>query len=448
MEDYRIVEFGKVACEAAVKSGAQHVDVIVQDGRSVGLEIEKNSVRTSDVEYDAGYCARAFYEGGSGYSRGRGFAIEDAKSAGRTGAELAKESEPDPDFDALPEPGEYPEVDALFDLAISDFTPSKAIEWGNTFIEVARDIEPDVIVKGGVGAGAVASALVNSNGISLCCSKSSISMYVFSVVSRNGKVGSYYEYSHARRIADLKSPEEIARIATEKAVSFVDSRRMDSGKFPIVLGPLAATGFLRSVAGAASAEEIQRGRSYLAGKRGEKIASELIDIREDPLVAAGLRSTNADGEGFPKSQFSIIENGVLSNYLHNSYTANKAGEKNNGHASRGSYSSSVGIGISNLVIRPGAETEKDIIGRIDDGLYVFMGSITPHSITGQVSGTVDYGFRIIGGELAYPVENVMVGGEVFDTLKSIEAVSSDYREEAGNIMPSILLGGMNVASGD
>lgn len=447
MEDYRIVEFGKTACEAAVKGGAQHVDVLVQDSRSVSLEVEKNSVRTSDVEYDAGYCVRAFHDGGAGFSRGRGFAMDEAVKAGADGAEMAVESEPDPDFSALPLPGEYPRVEGLFDPAMRSFTPSRAIEWANTFIEAAREIEPEVIVKAGIGAGAEANALVNSNGIAICNSKSSISMYVFSVVARNGKVGSYYDYTRARRISDLKPPEEIAREATEKAVSFIDSKRMDSGKYPVVLGPLAAAGLLRSVVGAASAEEIQRGRSYLGGKRGEKIASELIDIREDPLAPGGLHSTDADGEGFPKSGFVIIENGVLANYLHNSYTANKAGEKNTGHASRGSYHSSVGIGATNMTIRPGGETEKDIIGGIKDGLYIFMGSVAPHGVTGQVSGTVDYGFRIIDGELACPVENVMIGGDVFNMLKSIESVSSDYREEAGNIMPSILLGGVNVASG-
>jgi len=441
----QIAEMGRKACRQATDSGAGHADVLVQDGRSVSVEIEKNSVRTGEVSYDSGYSVRAFHEGGAGYARGSGLDDEAVAVSGKDAAAMAREAEPDPDFKALPGPAEAEPVDQLFEPEAADFEPARAIEMGHRSIETAREIDSNVIVKGAFEAGAGVSALVNSNGVCVVEKDSFISYYVFSVVRRGDRVGSYYEYSHARRLEDLRPVEEVAREATERAVSFLDSRKMESGEYPVVLGPLAAMSFMRSVTGAASAEEIQRGRSYMQDRRGEKIGSNAVTVEENPLVPAGLHSSAFDGEGVPRKRRLLIDSGVLTTYLHNSYTANKAGEENTGHASRGSYGSGVGISTTNLTIRPGSRTEKDITGGISDGLYVFMGSLSPHPVTGQISGTVDFGFRIKNGELSHPVENVMLGGEVFGVLGAIEEVSSDYREEPGNIMPSMLIGKMKVA---
>lgn len=138
---------------------------------------------------------------------------------------------------------------------------------------------------------------------------------------------------------------------------------------------------------------------------------------------------------------------MLPSYLHNSYTANKAGVPSTGHAVRGGYSPAVGIGYGNAQMERGDKTEAELIAGIDEGLYVNSGGLQPESATGDISATVDFGFKIEKGQLAYPVKTTMIGSDVFEMLNNITAVSSDYREEPGTIVPSVLIDGIMVIGG-
>lgn len=449
MKTDKLIELARVACESASAAGACDADVFVSDGRSVSVEIEKNSIKSCDVEYDAGYGVRAFVGGGVGFSRGRGLKENAVGAAGADAVAMARETEPDPDFKELPGAAAVPyaKIGGLYDAKAEKMELPEVIDWGLRCVAAAREIDPEVIVKFGAGTTAVRYALANTRGVAAAEKATFASFYVFSVVRKGDEVGSFYDYSQARRVKDLKTPEEVAIEATRLAVSFVGARKIESGRYPLLLGPMASYGFVRSVIAAAGAEEVQRGRSYLAGKRGERIASRRLTVTEDPLKSAGVYSSAFDGEGVPRSRAKLIDKGVLTMYLHNSYTANKAGEENNGHAARGSYTSDVGISAANVSIKPGRTPEAELIRGIKDGLYIYAASMSPNPVTGQISGTVDHGFRIVNGEMAYPVQNVMIGGDIFSYLKAIEAVSSDYREERGNLMPSVLIGNAQVAGG-
>jgi PmbA protein len=144
-----------------------------------------------------------------------------------------------------------------------------------------------------------------------------------------------------------------------------------------------------------------------------------------------MSSGCCDGEGFPRKPLVVVERGVLKSYLHNFYTANKGGEENTGHSTRG--------GISPTNIRPslGSMTAAEIIEDTKEGLYINRSGLSPNSVTGDISATVDFGFKIENGKLAYPVQNTMVGVNILDLLKSIDAISSDYREEPGIVMPTV-----------
>jgi PmbA protein len=242
-------------------------------------------------------------------------------------------------------------------------------------------------------------------------------------------------------------PAGVAAKATREARRYLGGKNVATRRLPIVLGPLAASGLLFSVVGTANAEHVQRNRSFLGGKEQQRIASELLTITEAPLVPGGLSSIAYDGEGVPKVRRELIENGVLTTYLHNSYTANKAGVANTAHASRGGYSGSVGISTANLQVAPGSRTEAELIAEIDDGLYVAYGGIQPEAASGDISATIDFGFRIENGALTHPVATTMIGSDAFEMLGKIDAVSSDYREEPGIIVPSLRIADIQVASG-
>jgi len=212
-------------------------------------------------------------------------------------------------------------------------------------------------------------------------------------------VGSYFEYDVARRLEDFE-PVGVAGQATEQAGNFLGARHIKTTRLPVVMGPLSADGFLTAPIEAADAESIQRERTFMVGKGGEQIGSKTITVIEDPFVPAGVSSQGWDAEGVPKQKRALIDAGVLTTYLHNSYTANKAGVDNTAHAARGGYSPSVGISASNLLIEPGQLTEAELIAEIDEGLYINAAQVQPDAASGDLSVTVDFGFKIERGQLA------------------------------------------------
>jgi predicted Zn-dependent protease len=95
----------------------------------------------------------------------------------------------------------------------------------------------------------------------------------------------------------------------------------------------------------------------------------------------------------------------------------------------------------------GDRTAAELIADIDHGLYINEGEIRPNAVTGEVSASVDFGFAIENGQLAYPVKNTMVGGDFIEILKNVDAVSSDYRYEPGTILPTVRIKAVSVAGG-
>ena len=149
----------------------------------------------------------------------------------------------------------------------------------------------------------------------------------------------------------------------------------------------------------------------------------------------------------PKVERVLIDRGVLTTYLHNSYTANKAGVPNTANARRHGYHGSVGIGFGNAQVDLGTRTEAELIAEIDEGIYIAWGGLQPEQASGDISATVDFGFKIEKGELAYPISTTMIGSDAFEMLGKISAISSDYREEPGSIVPSLRIDDIQVAGG-
>jgi PmbA protein len=268
----------------------------------------------------------------------------------------------------------------------------------------------------------------------------SASVFAQVVIRQNGDVGSFYEWDSARNLADL-SPDDIGAKAAREALKYLNSRTAETATLPVIFGPLAARGLLMGLCGAASAEDVQRKRSFLVGRKGEAVASDLVTLVDDALIPGGLSSSPFDGDGYPHRPVALVDRGVLRTYLHSSYTANKSGEENTGHATR------AGISPSNVSPALGPRTAAQIIAEVDDGIYMALGQPSPDTASGQISALVDAGFRIRRGELTYPLKNTMIAGHALEVLKAIDAISCDYRQEPGLIMPTVRVAQMRVASG-
>ncbi len=435
------LEYVQRVVDAAKKAGADFAEASIADGRHISVEVEAGSIRSTEAARTDALLVRTFVNGGNGTLAVSGLAARgiSPEDAAREAVEMAKSADSDPDFVSLPAPEDAPEIEGLYDERLAEYSPADAVKVVGHAVDAARAVASDALVMADISVSAGSAAIANSLGVALERRKSSIDHGVFCVVRRDGDTGAFYDFDAGNTLDDV-SLAPVAESAARQALTFLGSRKIETKSMPVILGPLSAYSFLKSIAGATNAESIQRKRSYLVGKLGEKIGSDLLTVRDDAFVPRGLASGAFDGEGAKRWQVTIFEGGRFNEMLHNSYTAHKAGAANNGHATRGG-----GISPTNVFIALGDRTAAEIIAETKEALYINMGSLSIHSASGDISTSVDFGYKIENGRMAYPVANAMVAGHIFDLLASIDAVSSDYRAEPGTIMPTIRIARLDVS---
>jgi PmbA protein len=160
-------------------------------------------------------------------------------------------------------------------------------------------------------------------------------------------------------------------------------------------------------------------------------------------VPRGVRSGAHDGEGTRRRPLTVIDRGRLVSLLHNSYTAGKACTESTGHGTH-----SGGISPTNLRPALGARTASEILREVTEGIYLESGELRADPASGDISASIDFGFLIRNGELVHPVESAMIGGNIFDLLERLDAVSSDAREEPGVLMPTLRIQDVQIAGAE
>lgn len=425
-----LVDAAQRACDAAVAAGAEFADAVAGTSESHGISLERGVIKSVDSRSHVYVSIRAYVRGGCGWAYASRLEPEDVTSAGEEAAALAAAADPDPDFIELPEGGPTQEIEGLFDDAVAGLSVDDLVALLMPEVGAAREVEPEAIIGGGAATGWARAALVSSRGVCVTRATTGLHCSINVVIRRGDDVGSFYDYDHARQMRDF-APQGIGRKAALEAKSFLGARQCPSGEMTVVFGPLAGSSALMPAIYAANAEDVQRKRSFMAGRKGEQVASPVVTMVDDPFIPGGASSSAEDGEGVPRRKLVIISNGVLTTYLHNSYTAGKGKEPNTAHSTRG------GIAPTNCNPVPGAATAAQLIAEVDDGIYFNTGGVSVNTTTGDFSQVVDFGFKIEHGELTYPVQETMISGSYLEFLQNVDAISSDYREEPGAVMPTV-----------
>lgn len=435
-----LIAIARFALKEAVRLGAEFADVGVAQGRSLEIEMRESAVVSCDVHEGVVVTVRCFVAGGCGIHVCHGMERADLTHAAAAAVSAARAAGPDPDFRTLPSPAPAGLVDGLWDEELALLDVSGASELARTAIERALSVAGDANVSGALSVVKSEGAFANSLGIEAEEAATSASVELSCVIRRSDQTGSFVEFDLGRRLKDLDIPA-VGESAARGALQYMGARKMKAGTMPVVFGPLAASEVVESIAAAAAAEPIQRNRSFLCGKLGRRIAPKILTIEDDGRYPAGMRSSSRDGEGTPRQPLLIVEKGVLVNLLHNSYTAGKAGVRSTGHGTQFG-----GISPTNLRPRVGTRPAARLIADVDDGLYVDSCQLGPDAVTGDISATVDWAMKIEKGELAYPVTGLAISGNMLELLASLEDISSDYREEPGTVMPTMLFGRMHVTT--
>jgi PmbA protein len=337
-----------------------------------------------------------------------------------------------------------PDLD-LYDAEGHDLAPEDKIELARRCEAAALEADPRITnSEGGDFSDRQARyAYASSEGFAGEYRTSSFSLSTTPVAAKNGEMQRDGWYHVTRKRARLESPEAIGRVAAERALRRLGARRVKTAEVPVIFDPQTAASLLRHVAGALAGPALYRGASFLLGKLGESIAARDVAIVDDGTMPGALGSRPFDGEGLAVRPTPLVERGVLTSYLLDTYSGRKLGLPSTHHASRDG--TGVTVSTTNLYLAPGTADPADLIRSVPNGLYVTeLIGFGVNGVTGDYSrGAV--GLWIEQGELTYPVEEITVAGNLLEMLKRVEGIGNDLTFRDRTAAPTVLIGRMVVA---
>jgi PmbA protein len=252
-----------------------------------------------------------------------------------------------------------------------------------------------------------------------------------------------YAYSGAVWQADLEDAGALGKRCGEQAVRRLNPRKVRTAQVPVLYEPRVARSLLGHLAAAINGSSVARGTTFLGDRLGEQVFGAGINVIDDPLRRRGLRSRPCDAEGIASRLRAIVEDGVLTSWLLDLRSARQLGSRSTGHASRGS-SSPPAPAPSNIYLEPGPLSAEELMSGIDEGLLVtdLMG-FGVNGVTGDYSRGAS-GFWIEKGEVAYPVSEITISGNLVDMFRQLTP-AADLEFRYGTDSPSVRVDGMTVA---
>lgn len=433
----------------AMKGGATAAEVVLRDGSEFSTTVRLGEVETLKESGSRAIGVRVFFGQRSASTWSSDFASSSIDGMVRGALNLAKITSEDP-FAGIPEVEEQGAIKTDLDLYYDDvysLSTADRIDYARRAEKAAMSADARIQNSdgGSFDAATGVKVLANSNGFIGNYRRSYCSVAAVPIAQQEGSgMQRDYWFSVARTLRKLESPEEVGREAARRTLRRLGARKVKTQRVPIVFDPLVAGALLGHVFEAVNGDSVYRGASFLAHKLNEKVAGANITIVDDGTMVGGFGSSPFDSEGVPTRRTVVIEKGVLSSYLLNTYTAKKLKMKTTGNASRG-LAGTPGIGAGNFFLEPGTRTPKEIVADIKDGFYVteFLG-FGVNLVTGDFSRGAS-GVWIQNGELTFPVEEVTVAGNLKDMLNDIAEIGSDLEFRGSVACPTLRIDGMTVA---
>jgi PmbA protein len=337
--------------------------------------------------------------------------------------------------------GPFPDLD-LFDTAEPD---AESLEAMAQEAEDAVRATPGVSKSDSSGAGWRTGAwrLVTSNGFSGLHRASVFSVSAGAIAGEGLGMESAGDYRSTRWREDLPSAGSIGAEAGRRAVAQLSPRKIASTTAPVIFENRLAASVLGPLLGAISGPAVARGVSFLKDKLGQQVFAKAITITDEPHRKRGLGSSPFDDEGVANKSANIIDAGVLTTWLLNTASAKQLGLETTGHASRG-LAGPPGVSVSNLTLQPGDRDQAALMRDAGAGLLV-TGMFGPslNANTGDWSVGC-FGFWFENGEIAYPVSEITVAGNLLDAWMRLQpGADLEFRGSAN--APSLLVDALAIA---
>lgn len=430
---------------AALKAGADAAEAVGAQRSALGINVRLGELEEVEREESRDLGLRVFVGQRQATVSGSDISPTARAKLIERAVAMAKLAPEDPYAGLAPKDrlakGPFPDLD-LYDP--QEPTPEALEEVARAAEDAAR-ANPKVTNSEGGSASASSShwRLVTSTGFSGVYHASAFSMTASVVAGDGESMESGYDGRSARWRSDLPTPQSIGEEAGRRAAQRLGARKIDSTTAPVIFENRVAMSLIGPLIGAISGPSIARGTSFLKDKLNAQVFAKGVNIVDDPHKVRGLGSSPFDDEGVENRRWALIDDGVLTTWLMNSASARQLGLQTTGHASRG-LAGAPGVSTSNLTVEPGAKSQAELIADAGKGLLIT--SMFGPSLNGN---TGDWsvgcsGFWFEDGELAYPVTEITVAGNLVDMYgRLIPGADLEIRGSANS--PSILVDGLAIA---
>ncbi len=419
-----------------ISLGADEAEVFLELKRNLSINVLKSEIETIEEASSQGVGFRVFVEGKMGFSHCNDFgnkSLEDTISRAIAFARLSTQDE----NNVLTDDKGITQVDDLYDPGIKTELMDKKIKMALDLENLAMK-DPRITKSSGAGYGEGESEIFigNSNGLLKTYKSSGCYLGVYVVAEKGNQKNTGGEYCSRVFFSDLLPLEEIAAVASKKAIELLDPVMLKTQKAAVIFDPDVAGALLGGIISAINGERVMQGASFLKDHLNKQFTSPLLTITDDGTRNKSLGSAPFDGEGVPTIKNTLVENGILKSYIYNTKAAKRAGVKSTGNASRGGFISLPGIGTHNVYVSKGKHTRNEIIAATNKGLLLL--EVTGYgidSVSGNFSGGAS-GLWIENGELIHPVKGVTIAGHAFDILNSIDMMGTDLDMNRTNTAPT------------
>jgi len=437
MSDRNLLQLAEELVEFGRKNGASQVEVSIQQGTNFSVDVREGEIEKLMEAVSKNLDLRVFVDSKMARASSSDLSKDTLSKLILNAIQRAKLSSSDP-FAGLPEK-ETITIDVaslkIYDPAVLDMAPEKKIA-------AAKEVEA-ICLKDKHIAKSYGSTfnthigerfLANSNGFSGAYRRTNCSNGISLQAGKDPNLFDEGWSDTSVHLEKLESPETIAKKAIYRVTRLIGGKKIESQNVPVVFEPPMTAGLLNFFATCVSGNSIYLKQSFLAGKIGEKVGNDLVNIIDDGLMPGALGTELFDGEGVPLRKTVLIEKGTLKNYLLDTYSAKKLKMKTTGNSG----------GPNNLYFAAGSSTQEQIIKSVDKGLFL-IGTIGFGEVptTGDISRGA-FGIWIEKGELTYPVAEITISGNLAQLLQGIQMVGNDLQFKDSITGPTVKVAEMTV----
>ena len=429
--------------QAATRAGADSADAIAMRSMSVSAEVRLGAVEEVDRSEADDLGLRVFL-GSQQAMVATNSLDEDIDSLAARAVAMARVA-PEDRYAGVAEAGQLGMTAAELDLV------DRTVPETDALVDRALEAEEAGRAVAGITNSGGASASWGLSGIALAASNGFAGDYMATshgtsctmIAGEGTAMERDYDWSSARHLADLDSAADIGRRSAERTVRRLDPQKAETFTGTVIYEPRVAASLVGHLAGAVNGLSITRKASFLKDDMGKRVFAPGIRISDDPLRPRGLRSKPFDAEGIATAPLTLVEDGVLASWVLHLASARELGLETTGNAQRG-VSSVPAPGTTNLTLHAGDASPGDLIGGISSGLFV--SDLIGHGgniVTGDYSRGAA-GFMIENGEIAGPVSEVTIAGNLRDMFASLVPADDLQFSQATNA-PTVAIEGMTIA---